>query len=73
MEAVLDVAETGTGAAAATRFKIIPLCATFYFMTMYFNKPFLMIISDTNTHIALFMAKSLVRLEHPKWGGCFFP
>ncbi|XP_006240581.2 serine protease inhibitor A3F-like [Rattus norvegicus] len=56
-KAVLDVTETGTEAAAATGVKIIPMCAKFYYVTMYFNRPFLMIISDTNTHIALFMAK----------------
>lgn len=57
-EAVLDVAESGTEAAAATGFKIIPLNAKFYFMKMYFNNPFLIIIiSGRNTHIAFFMAK----------------
>nr|XP_034344525.1 serine protease inhibitor A3F-like [Arvicanthis niloticus] len=56
-KAVLDVAETGTEAAAATGVKFIPCCGKIYSMTMYFNRPFLMVISDTNTHIALFMAK----------------
>ena len=54
---VLDVAETGTEAAAATGVKLILLCRKIYSMTIYFNRPFLMIISDINTHIALFMAK----------------
>ena len=56
-KAVLDVAETGTEAAVATGFKAVPLCAKYYDMTMYFNRQFLMVISDINTHIALFMAK----------------
>nr|BAE33582.1 unnamed protein product [Mus musculus] len=56
-KAVLDVAETGTEAAAATGVKLILLCRKIYSMTIYFNRPFLMIISDTKAHIALFMAK----------------
>ncbi|XP_052041116.1 serine protease inhibitor A3N-like [Apodemus sylvaticus] len=56
-KAVLDVAETGTEAAAATGVKIVPLSVKYYNMTMHFNRPFLMVISDTNTHIALFMGK----------------
>ena len=56
-KAVLDVAETGTEAAAATGDEYVQISAKCYDMTMYFNRPFLMVISDTNTHIALFMAK----------------
>ncbi|XP_052042651.1 serine protease inhibitor A3F-like [Apodemus sylvaticus] len=56
-KAVLDVAETGTEAAAATGVQLVPLCAKYYDMTMHFNRPFLMVFFDTNTHIALFMAK----------------
>ena len=56
-KAVLDVAETGTEAAAATGMAGVGCCAVFDFLEIFFNRPFLMIISDTNTHIALFMAK----------------
>ena len=56
-KAVLDVAETGTEAAAATGVKVNLRCGKIYSMTIYFNRPFLMIISDTKAHIALFMAK----------------
>ncbi|EDL18798.1 mCG3334, partial [Mus musculus] len=56
-KAVLDVAETGTEAAAATGVKVNLRCGKIYSMTIYFNRPFLMIISDINTHIAVFMAK----------------
>ncbi|XP_028620316.1 serine protease inhibitor A3N-like [Grammomys surdaster] len=56
-KAVLDVAETGTEAAAATGLKLIPLCGKIYYVTVYFNRPFLMVISDTHTQTALFMAK----------------
>ncbi|XP_021011014.1 serine protease inhibitor A3F-like [Mus caroli] len=55
-KAVLDVGEKGTEA-AATGVKAYLLCRKIYSMTIYFNRPFLMIISDINTHIALFMAK----------------
>uniref|UniRef100_A0A8C6H159 Serine (or cysteine) peptidase inhibitor, clade A, member 3I n=1 Tax=Mus spicilegus TaxID=10103 RepID=A0A8C6H159_MUSSI len=56
-KAVLDVAETGTEAAAATGVKVNLRCGKVYSMTIYFNRLFLMIISDINTHIAVFMAK----------------
>ena len=54
---MLDVAETGTEAAAATGMAGVGCCAVFDFLEIYFNRPFLMIISDINTHIAVFMAK----------------
>ncbi|XP_052594827.1 serine protease inhibitor A3N-like [Peromyscus californicus insignis] len=56
-KAVLDVAETGTEAAAATGVRFIPDSGKWNPMTVNFNRPFLMIVSDTNTQIALFMAK----------------
>nr|AAH96664.1 Serpina3g protein [Mus musculus] len=56
-KAVLDVAETGTEAAAATGMAGVGCCAVFDFLEIFFNRPFLMIISDTKAHIALFMAK----------------
>ncbi|XP_055448729.1 alpha-1-antichymotrypsin [Psammomys obesus] len=56
-KAVLDVAETGTEAAAATGVKIIPCCAKYITMTMRFNRPFLMVLCHTNSQITLFMSK----------------
>ncbi|XP_021011015.1 serine protease inhibitor A3F-like [Mus caroli] len=57
-KAVLDVGETGTEAAAGTGYQNLQCCqGVIYSMKIYFDRPFLMIISDTNTHIALFMAK----------------
>ena len=53
-KAVLDVAETGTEAAAATGTSV---ARTISVMKVNFNRPFLMIISDTDTQTSLFMAK----------------
>ncbi|XP_015864631.3 serine protease inhibitor A3N-like isoform X2 [Peromyscus maniculatus bairdii] len=61
-KAVLDMAETGTEAAAATGFKMIPCCAKFISMTVCFNRPFLMFISETDTQMTLFLAK----ISNPK-------
>lgn len=61
-KSVLDVAETGTEAAAATGVKLIPLSGKLNPLTVYFNRPFLMIISDTETEIASFLAK----ISNPK-------
>ncbi|XP_052594828.1 serine protease inhibitor A3F-like [Peromyscus californicus insignis] len=61
-KAVLDVAETGTEAAAATGFKVVFLCRKFISMTVRFNRPFLMFISETDTQITLFLAK----ISNPK-------
>lgn len=61
-KSVLDVAETGTEAAAATGVKLIPLSGKLNPLTVYFNRPFLMIISDTETEIAPFLAK----ISNPK-------
>ncbi|XP_050007372.1 serine protease inhibitor A3N-like [Alexandromys fortis] len=56
-KAVLDVAETGTEAAAATGAKIVLLSAKISTFILSLDRPFLMIILDTNTQVALFMAK----------------
>ncbi|XP_038192901.1 serine protease inhibitor A3N-like [Arvicola amphibius] len=56
-KAVLDVAETGTEAAAATGAKIILLSGRFNPFILSLDRPFLMIILDTNTQVALFLAK----------------
>ncbi|XP_076979568.1 alpha-1-antichymotrypsin [Tamandua tetradactyla] len=57
-KALLDVAEEGTEAAAATGIKIIPLSGRIGpLITVYFNKPFLIIITDTITSDTLFMGK----------------
>ncbi|XP_031211559.1 serine protease inhibitor A3N [Mastomys coucha] len=61
-KSVLDVAETGTEAAAATGVKFIPMSGKLNPLTVYFNRPFLMIISDTETEIAPFLAK----ISNPK-------
>ncbi|XP_040599339.1 LOW QUALITY PROTEIN: serine protease inhibitor A3N-like [Mesocricetus auratus] len=56
-KAVLDVGETGTEAAAATGVKIVFLCAMLGNMIVLFGRPFLMLDSETNTQITLFLAK----------------
>ena len=56
-KAVLDVAETGTEAAAATGVQIVGLSLIMNPLNVNFNRPFLMIISDTDTHTSLFTAK----------------
>lgn len=56
-KAVLDVAETGTEAAAATGVKFIPMSAKLDPLIIAFDRPFLMIISDTETEMAPFLAK----------------
>ncbi|XP_036061953.1 serine protease inhibitor A3N-like [Onychomys torridus] len=61
-KAVLDVAETGTEAAAATGFKEVLCCANFISMTVHFDRPFLMFISETDTQTTLFLAK----ISNPK-------
>ncbi|XP_036062060.1 serine protease inhibitor A3N-like [Onychomys torridus] len=56
-KAVLDVAETGTEAAAATG--LIPLGSALILnpLEVKFNRPFLMIICERNTQTPLFVAK----------------
>ncbi|XP_057638738.1 serine protease inhibitor A3N-like [Chionomys nivalis] len=56
-KAVLDVAETVTEAAAATGVQIVATSLNMNPLNVNFNRPFLMIISDTNTQTSLFMAK----------------
>ncbi|OBS65918.1 hypothetical protein A6R68_05541, partial [Neotoma lepida] len=56
-KAVLDVAETGTEAAAATRVIATGSALILKPLRVNFNRAFLMIISDTNTQTPLFVAK----------------
>ncbi|XP_057638942.1 serine protease inhibitor A3N-like [Chionomys nivalis] len=56
-KAVLDVAETGTEAAAATGMMMMGSALILEPLEVRFDRPFLMIISDTNTQTSLFMAK----------------
>lgn len=63
-KAVLDVAETGTEAAAATGVKIIPMSAKFPNLTVNIDRPFLMAIIERNTDTSLFLAK----ITNPKRG-----
>lgn len=61
-KAVLDVTETGTEAAAATGIKLVPLSGKLDPLVVSFNRPYLMIISDTETEMAPFLAK----ISNPK-------
>ncbi|KAK7817452.1 hypothetical protein U0070_024926 [Myodes glareolus] len=57
-KAVLDVAETGTEAAAATGVVIKrKLALIMNPLNVNFNRPFLLMISDTDTRTSLFLAK----------------
>ena len=56
-KAVLDVAETGTEAAAATGIRIVATSLNMNPLRINFNRPFLMTIHNTNTQTLLFMAK----------------
>ncbi|XP_051006801.1 serine protease inhibitor A3F-like [Acomys russatus] len=56
-KAVMDVAEKGTEAAAATGIKLVPCCGKIRSMIVRFNRPFLMIVCHTNSQVILFMAK----------------
>ncbi|XP_076407416.1 serine protease inhibitor A3N-like isoform X1 [Peromyscus maniculatus bairdii] len=56
-KAVLDVAETGTEAAAATGIMAVGSALILNPLEVNFNRAFLMIIFDTNTQTPLFMAK----------------
>uniref|UniRef100_A0A8C8UQR6 Serpin domain-containing protein n=1 Tax=Peromyscus maniculatus bairdii TaxID=230844 RepID=A0A8C8UQR6_PERMB len=55
-KAVLDVAETGTEAAAATEFEEVYISSQFKSITVRFNRPFLMFVSETNTQTTLFLS-----------------
>ncbi|XP_059135818.1 serine protease inhibitor A3N-like [Peromyscus eremicus] len=63
-KAVLDVAETGTEAAAATGVKLVLMSAILDPFILSFDRAFLMMIFDTNTQIPLFLAK----ITNPKKG-----
>ncbi|XP_040598499.1 serine protease inhibitor A3N-like [Mesocricetus auratus] len=56
-KAVLDVAETGTEAAAATGVRIVGSALIMNPLEIQFNRPFLLTIIDSSTQIPLFMAK----------------
>ncbi|MEJ1283879.1 hypothetical protein NN561_014855 [Cricetulus griseus] len=56
-KAVLDVAETGTEAAAATGVKVSLFSAKLDPFIVRFDRSFLITISDTHTHSVLFLAK----------------
>ncbi|XP_013202974.1 serine protease inhibitor A3N-like [Microtus ochrogaster] len=56
-KAVLDVAETGTEAAAATGMMMVGSALILDPLEVHLDRPFLMIISDTDTQSSLFMAK----------------
>ena len=63
-KAVLDVAESGTEAAAATGVKYVPTSLNMNPLKVNFNRPFLMMISATNTQTLLFMAKVIKPKEN---------
>ncbi|KAK7817441.1 hypothetical protein U0070_024915 [Myodes glareolus] len=63
-KAVLDVAEKGTEAAAATGVKCIPCCAKYISVSVRFKRSFLMFVSEANTQMTLFLAK----ISNPKYG-----
>lgn len=64
-KAVLDVAENGTEAAAATAIKMVPLSGKLGPLTILnFNRPFLMAIICKDTQSVLFLAK----VVHPRQG-----
>ncbi|XP_076777404.1 serine protease inhibitor A3C-like [Arvicanthis niloticus] len=56
-KAVLDVSEAGTEAAAATRVNYFFRSRGMPAMRLFFNRPFLMVISRTDVQTTLFMAK----------------
>ncbi|GAB1297765.1 Serine protease inhibitor A3C [Apodemus speciosus] len=56
-KAMLNVAETGTEAAAATGIKVVFRSGSIPTMTVRFDRPFLMVVSHTGVQTVLFMAK----------------
>lgn len=58
-KAVLDMAETGTEADAATRFKIAPLSAKFDIVNVNFNRPFNIIVLSLDTQVPFVLVKVL--------------
>lgn len=58
-KAVLDMAETGTEADAATRFKIAPLSAKFDIVNVNFNRPFNIIVLSLDTQVPFMLVKVL--------------
>ncbi|XP_051052499.1 serine protease inhibitor A3N [Phodopus roborovskii] len=56
-KAVLDVTEAGTEAAGATGLMLVGTALNIHPLEIHFNRPFLMIIYETNTQTPLFMAK----------------
>ncbi|XP_054986237.1 serpin A3-8-like [Sorex araneus] len=56
-KAVMDVAEEGTEAAAATGIKIVPLSGRLYNTIVNFNRPFLVVLLSEDTKSILFLGK----------------
>ncbi|XP_037066697.1 serine protease inhibitor A3M-like, partial [Peromyscus leucopus] len=56
-KSVLNMAETGTEANATTGWSPVGSALILNPLRVYFNGPFMMIVSDTNTQTPLFMAK----------------
>ncbi|KAM5272689.1 uncharacterized protein ACOB6Z_003461 [Ctenodactylus gundi] len=66
--AVLDVAELGTEAAAATGMKVVPLMCINNSMIVSFDKPFLMAIVHADTQSVLFLNQKTLDQENKDSG-----